>query len=67
MVSAVYVILGFCLSAKGAKNVFWPGLSPLQVGDSLTMAFNGKFLYITLNLIMLRRNPFDVRLDRKGW
>ena len=34
-----------CLSAEGAKNVSWPGLSPLQGWCSLTMTLTGKLVY----------------------
>ena len=34
------------MSAKGAKNVFWPYQSPLSEWGSLTMIFLGKFGYI---------------------
>ena len=40
--------LRFFLSAEGAKNVSWPFLSPLQGRDSLTIAFNGKFVCICI-------------------
>ena len=33
---------------------------------SLTMAFRGKFVYMTHHLILLRLNPFDLRVDREG-
>ena len=44
-----------CLSVEGAKNVFWPWLSPLRRCGSLTMAFTGKFVYIYKN--MFRKSP----------
>ena len=36
----------FFLWQLGAKNVFWPWLSPLQRSDGLTMAFFGKSAYL---------------------
>ena len=52
---------------EGAKNFSWPWLSPLRGWDSLTMAFNGKFVYMAHHFIMLRLNPFGLRVDREGW
>ena len=40
--------LRVCLSAGGAKNVFWPWLSPLRGWGSLTMTFTGKFVCICI-------------------
>ena len=37
-----------CLSAEGAKNVSWPWLSLLSGWGSLTMAFIGKVVYISV-------------------
>ena len=56
-----------CLSAESAKNVSWPWLSPLQRWGSLTMAFTGKFVYTAHHSILLRLNPFDLRVDKEGW
>ena len=46
--------LRICLSAEGAKNVFWPWLSPLRGWGSLTMALTGKFvcIYIYIYICM---------------
>ena len=33
----------------------------------LTMAFTGKFVYMAHHLIVLRLNPFVLRVDRKEW
>ena len=38
--------LRVCLSAEDAKNVSWPGLSPLRGCGSLTMTSTAKFVYI---------------------
>ena len=40
----------FCVLAEGAKNVSWPQLSPFRGQGSLTMAFTGKFVYISLTI-----------------
>ena len=48
-------------------NVSWPWLSPLRGWGSLTMAFTGKFVYMAHQFIMLRLNPFGLRVDREGW
>ena len=45
--------LWVCLSAKGAKNIFWHWLSPLRVWGILTMAFTGKFVYIFIYIYIL--------------
>ena len=58
---------GLCLSAESAKNIFWPLLSPLRGWGSLTMAFIGKFVYMAHHFILLRLNPFGLRVDREGW
>ena len=31
------------------------------------MAFTGTFIYMAHHLILLRLNPFDLRVDRDGW
>ena len=41
--------------------------SPLRGWGSLTMAFIGKFVYMTHHFILLRLNPFGLRVDREGW
>ena len=56
-----------CLSAKGAKNVSWPWLSPIRGWGCLAMAFTAKFVYMTHHFILLRLNPLDLRVRRKGW
>ena len=38
------------LSAEGAKNVSWPWLSTLRRWGSMTMAFTGKFVYLSIYL-----------------
>ena len=38
------------MSAKGAKNVFWPYQSPLSEWGSLTMIFLGKFGHIFISI-----------------
>ena len=55
------------LSAEGTQNVSCPWLSPLQRWGSLTMAFTGKFVYTAHHSILLRLNPFDLRVDKEGW
>ena len=54
--------LRVCLSAECAKNVSWPWLSPLRGWGSLTIAFTGKFVYMAHNFILLRLNPFGLRV-----
>ena len=34
---------------------------------SLTMAFTGEFVYVAHHSIMLRLNPFGLRVDKEGW
>ena len=57
--------LRVCLSEEGDKNVSWHWLSPLRGWDSLSMAFTGKFVYMAHHFILLRLNPFDLRVDRE--
>ena len=45
----------------------FPGPSYLQGWGSLTMTFAGKFVYISHHFILLWLNPFDIRVDTKGW
>ena len=59
--------LWVCLSAEGAKNVSCPWLSSLRGCRSLTMALTGKFAYMAHHFILLRLNPFGLRVDREGW
>ena len=55
------------LSAESAKDVSWPWLSPLKRWVNLTMAFTGKFVYMAYHFILLRFNPFELRVGREGW
>ena len=55
------------MSVEGAKSVSWPWLSPLRGWGSVTMAFTGKFVYMAHHFILVRLNPFDLRVDREGW
>ena len=55
------------MSAEDAKNVSWPWLSLLQGWGNLTMTFTGKFVYMAHHFIMLRLNPFGLRVERAGW
>ena len=55
------------MSAEGAKKIFWLWLSPLQRWGSLTMTSIGKFVYMAHHFILLRLNPFGLRIDREGW
>ena len=59
--------LWVCFSAEGAKNVSRPWLSPLRGWGSLTMTSTGKFVYMAHHFILLRLNPFGLRVDREGW
>ena len=59
--------LRVCLSAEGAKNVFWPWLSSYRGWGSLTMTCTGKFVDMAHHLILLRNNPFGLRVDSEGW
>ena len=34
---------------------------------SLTMAFTDKFVCMAHHFVLLRLNPFDLRVDREGW
>ena len=55
------------LLAEGAKNVSLPWLSPVRGWGSLTMTSTGKFLYMAHHFILLRLNPFGLRVDNEGW
>ena len=57
--------LQVCLSAEGTKSVSWPKLSPLRGWDSLTMPFDGKFVCIAHDFILLQLNPFDLRFEQR--
>ena len=50
----------------GAKSIFWPWLSPLQGWGSLTTTFTGQFVYMAHHFLLLRINPFDLKVDEKG-
>ena len=65
--STLFSKLQVCLSAKGAKNIFCPCLSPLRRSGSLTTALTGKFVSMDYHFILLRLNPFDLGVDREGW
>ena len=64
--------LRVCLSSEGAINVSWRSLSPLAEWGSHTIALTVKFVYIYIyiymahHFILLRFNPFDLRVDREG-
>ena len=64
---ALCAITAGLLVSRGCKNVSWPWLSPLRGWGSLTMAFTGKFVYITHHFILLWLNPFDLSADSEGW
>ena len=55
------------LSAEGAKNVSWHWLSPLRGWGSLTVTPTDIFIYMAHHFILLRLNPFGLRVDREGW
>ena len=59
--------LRVCLSADGAKNLsrFW--LFPLRRWGSLTMTSTYKVACMAHHFILLRLNPFGIRVDRDGW
>ena len=59
--------LQVCLSTEGARNVSLPSLFPVQGWGSLTMTSTGKFLYIAHHFILLRLNPFGLRVESEGW
>ena len=59
--------LRVCLSVEGAKNVSLTWLSQLRGWGSLNMTSTGKFLYMAHYFILLRLNPFGVRVDSEGW
>ena len=44
----------------------WPWLSLLCGWDSLNMTFTSKFVYMAHHFILLRLNPFDLRVDKEG-
>ena len=55
-------VLSVCYWEEGAKNVSWPSISLLWGWDSLTMTLTCKLVNITHDFILLRLNPFDVRV-----
>ena len=54
-------------SAEGAKNVSWRLLSPLWLWGSLTRTFTDKFVCMDHHFILLRLNPFGLRVDNDGY
>ena len=58
--------LQVCLSAEGAKNVFWRWLFAVRGWGSLTMTFSGKFVDQAHHFIWLRLNPFGLMVDSEG-
>ena len=54
------------LSAESAEIVCWLRLYLLQRLGSLTMALTCKFVYMVQHFILLRLNPFDLRVDQEG-
>ena len=59
--------LRLCASTEGARNVSWPWLSPYPRWGSLTTTSTGKFVYMAHHFILLRNNPFGLRVDSGGW
>ena len=59
-------LLRVCLSAEGSKNVSWPGIYPLRGWSSRTMTSTGRFGYMADHFIVLRLNPFGLRVDVEG-
>ena len=57
------IVEGFFCQQKALKTS--PSL--LQGQGSLTLAFTATFVYIAHHFILLRLNPFGVRLDRVEW
>ena len=55
------------LSTEGVKKVSWPWLSPLRGWGNLTMTSTGKFVFMAHHFILLRVNPFGLRVDSEGW
>ena len=58
-----------CLTEEVPGNFSRRWVSPiraLQAWRSLTMPFTSKFLYIAHHFILLRHNPFGVRLGMMG-
>ena len=60
-------LLRVFLSAEGAKDVSWFWLSPLRGWGSLTMTSTGIFVCMAHNFILLRVNPFGLRVHSDGW
>ena len=43
------------------------GASPIRPWGSLTMTSIGKFVYMAHHFILIRLNPFGLRVDREEW
>ena len=68
VVWSLYVIVAGCYSAEGAKNVSWRLRSLLWGWGSPTMTFTDKFVYMAHHFILLRLNPFGLRVDsEESW
>ena len=59
--------LQISLSLDDAKNVSRSCVSQLQGWSSLIMTFTFKFVHMAYHFILLRLNPFGLRVDREGW
>ena len=57
------MIVPGCLSAEGAKNIFWFWLSPLRGWGGLTLTSTGIFVCVAHHFISLWLNLFDLRVD----
>ena len=57
--------LQVCFSAEDAKNVLWQWLATVRRWSSL--AFVGNFVYMVRPFILLRFNPFDLKVDWERW
>ena len=57
--------LRVCFSAEDAKNVLWQWLAMVRRWGSL--AFVGNFVYMVRPFILLRFNPFDLKVDWERW
>ena len=55
------------LSAEGAKNGSWPCLFPFRGWGGVTMTSTGKFVYNAHHFILVRLNPYGLRVDSEGW
>ena len=54
------------MSGERAKNISWSWLSPHRGWVSVTMTSIGKFVYMAQHFVLLRLNPFGLRVDREG-